>query len=120
MAWISLVNRGLSLLSQRADDAVSGNRTPTFVQPLPFVAAAVLPPPLPLLPVLGAALLPQAASSIVIRRIPQAIYNGLLELNNFIDEPVLPLFGVLNFACENHTFVFAHSTVSLLRITILS
>src|SRR5947209_10447669 len=54
------INSGLSLLSQRAEVAVSGRSTPTFLQPLPLLPPVVellLPLLLPLLA------LPQAEAS---------------------------------------------------------
>src|SRR5437660_4722057 len=52
------ISRGLSLLSQRAEVAVSGSSTPTFLQPLPLLPLLV--GVLLLLPVLA---LPQAEAS---------------------------------------------------------
>src|SRR5256886_16358591 len=66
----------LTLLAQRSEEALSGRRMPTLVQPLPFVGAYV---------VVFVPLLPHATSKSINKPTPKTVLNDLcFRSNSFI------------------------------------
>src|SRR5947209_4777755 len=75
---MSLIRSGLSTPSQRNEEAVSGRRIPTLVQPLPFTGAVDVV-------VVVVLLLPHATSKSINKPTPKTVLNDLrFRSNSFI------------------------------------
>src|SRR5450759_844029 len=72
---MSLIRSGLSTPSQRNEEAVSGRRIPTLVQPLPLTGLVVVV-------VVVVPLLPQATSKSISNPIPNIVLNDLRFRSN--------------------------------------
>src|SRR5947209_7091637 len=74
---MSLIKSGLSTPSQRNEEAVSGRRIPTFVQPLPLTGLVEV-----VVVVVVVPLLPQATNKSISNPIPNTVLNDLRFRSN--------------------------------------